>query len=180
MKRSAKQNAITNSPLVRALIQPVMRKIVLPSTAPAPVQEAAPPPPSAAHLISTQPSTKAVEPVASTSQVGMGSPTGEMGKGKKRAREEDERPVGKVDRRDKEVSFTRRNLPQELNKCQSLLQAYLLLRPPSAQLPADLPPPPLPRSPARSQTGPSATAYSLSSTAAFSSTSKAGTPSHPS
>lgn len=113
MKRSAKANAITNSPFVRALIQPVMRKIV---------PAAALPPPSQADLIPTQPvRAVAAEPVAGPTVEVESVPTqgltvngaSEKALGKKRAREEDW--VGEGE--EVVVSYTKDNLPQELDKC---------------------------------------------------------------
>lgn len=117
MKRSAKANAITNSPFVRALIQPVMRKIV----PPAPL-----PPPSQADLIPTQPTS--ATPTAATpqteAQAASAEPavpmTGvsEKAAGKKRAREEDQAgPQEGEGAEEVIVRYTKDNLPQELQKC---------------------------------------------------------------
>lgn len=133
MKHSAKANAITNSPFVRALIQPVLRQI----RPPAPL-----PPPSHADLIPTQPvqevgpgpqagPSKAEVVEGSLRGVGVVGGVGETtlkAAGKKRAREEDHlEEEGDVD--EVVVRYTKDNLPPELNKCKlNNLSSYSLPR----------------------------------------------------
>lgn len=99
MRHGARQNAISNSPIVRALLKPV--HVELPQKTSA---TPTPPPPAAVHLISTQP--RPSPPPAAAS----GSPAA----GKRKREELDE-----GDERDPpvEVSYNAQNLPDELRKC---------------------------------------------------------------
>lgn len=111
MRHGARQNAISNSPFVRALLKPVHVDLPLPLAATTNKKSAAPtqsspPPPS--HLISTQPL-----PFTSTST----TTTNGAAAGAKRKRDD----ADEGDERDAavEVNYNARNLPQELRKCAS-------------------------------------------------------------
>ena len=192
MKRSAKANAITNSPFVRALIQPVLRRIV-----PAPAL----PPPSQADLIPTQPA-EAPRPVLVPDPVGVdqvgpaavalasegvvAAGVSAKAAGKKRAREvevdeaeaEAEDGKGAVGEEGAEVvvRYTKENLPAELNKCENPCTVLLFSRSTGYRC-LNTPYPPLPCR--RPQTGTSATGCSRATTTVARWTRKAGTRLHP-
>lgn len=95
MRQGARHNAITNSPFVRALLKPVF--VTLP---PQPLL----PPPSAGHLIPTQPGP--LLPTPPPSAAGSVASTK-----RKRDADDDGEERGVV-----EVSYTAQNLPDELRK----------------------------------------------------------------
>ncbi|KAK4701909.1 trimethylguanosine synthase, partial [Phenoliferia sp. Uapishka_3] len=103
MRHGAKQNAISNSPVVRALLKPVHVQLPTPLQNATTASAQSTPPPTKSHLISTQPLPAAVSSMnaASTTVVGK--------------RKRDEADEGE-ERAPVEVNYTVQNLPDELRK----------------------------------------------------------------
>lgn len=112
--RTSRADAITNSPIVRSLINPYITLITSTSTY---LPQA---PPSADYLISTQPSTASLIATSSANVT-----VSEVQLGKRKRVETDEMeviPVSETGAPSSEVivNYTAENLPQELAKCESL------------------------------------------------------------